>query len=257
MLAGIRDILAHLHAGGHAALRAAAGRRRQWGLRSALCGAAGAGRPRAGVRHRPRVRGDATLRRWCSATTSSTATTCRRSLRAPNARERGRDGVRLSGRRSRALRRRRVRRPADACSRSRRSRAQPKSRYAVTGLYFYDNRVVDIAARPASPRRAASSRSPTSTAPISAAGELACEVMGRGMAWLDTGTHESLLEAAQYIETIERRQGLKIACPEEIAYRLGYIDAAAGRAARPRRWRRTATDSTCSRCCATSIRRCA
>ena len=58
-------------------------------------------------------------------------------------------------------------------------------------------------------------------------GELACEVMGRGMAWLDTGTHETLLEASQYIETIERRQGLKVACPEEIAYRRGYIDAEA------------------------------
>ena len=107
--------------------------------------------------------------------------------------------------------------------------AKPKSRYAVTGIYFYDAQVVDVAAQ--------LKPSPRGELEITDVNiwylqrnQLRTQVLGRGMAWLDTGTHDSLLQASNFIQTIEQRQGLKVACPEEIAFHLGYIDAAQLRA---------------------------
>ncbi len=100
---------------------------------------------------------------------------------------------------------------------------KPKSKYAVTGLYFYDNRVIDIA-KSIQPSARGELEITDINKKYLEMGELTVELLGRGAAWLDTGTHDNLLAASQFIQTIDKRQGYKVACPEEIAFRMGYID---------------------------------
>ena len=156
----------------------------------------------------------------------------------------GRHGIRLLGQGSGALRRRRVRwRRQGGRPRGKAGQAA-SSNYAVTGLYFYDGRASDFAAQLKPSARGELEITDLNRCYLDE-GSLQLEQMGRGFAWLDTGTHESLLEASNYIETIEARQGLRVCCPEEIAWFNGWIDADAAAMSWPGRWPRTATASTC------------
>ena len=224
MLAGIRDILLISTPQDTPRFEALLGDGAQLGHEHQLLRAAEPRRPGAGLHPRPRLRrrpaerAGAGRQHLLRPRPAAPARSARRAHRR-------RHGVRLPRARPRALRRGRVRRRSGARSASRKS---PKRRRATTPSPACTSTTSRCATSPprSSPSRAASSRSPTSTRATCAQGQLNVEIMGRGYAWLDTGTHDSLLEAGQFIATLEKRQGLKVACPEEIAFRSGWIDAA-------------------------------
>ena len=244
MLAGIRDILVISTPQDTPRFEALLGDGSQWGTEPQLLRAAEPGRPGAGVHPRRGVRRRRPERPGAGRQHLLRARPAEHCCTAPTRAASGATRLRLPRHGPRALRRGRSstqrRRALSA------SRKSPQRRRATTrspGCISTTNRCVDIARR-SSPSPAASSRSPRSTRATSTQGQLDVEIMGRGYAWLDTGTHDSLLEASQFIATLEKRQGLKVACPEEIAFRTAGSMPRSWSGWR-RRWRRTATGSTC------------
>ena len=222
MLAGIREILLISTPEDIGGFQRLLGDGSQLGISIQLRRAAAAGRAGPGVHHRPRVRRPR----------PRGADPGRQHLLRPvvpqDAGEglppdRRGHGLRLRGQGSRALRRGRVRRRQAKAISIEEKPKQPKSHYAVTGLYFYDNQVLDIAANLKPSPRGELEITDVNRVYLER-GQLQVEILGRGFAWLDTGTHESLLQASNFVQMIEERQGLKIACLEEVAWIKGFID---------------------------------
>ena len=223
MLAGIREILVISTPQDLPLFRRLLGDGARWGLELALCRAAATRRPRPGLHHRRGFRRRTPIARWSSATICSTATACPSMLAAAAARRRaGRDGVRLSRAGSRALRRRRRSTPTGRAS-SIEEKPPRRSRTGRSRGSISTTNASPISRRNLKPSPRGELEITDLNRNYLERGELKVEKMGRGYAWLDTGTPDSLLEAAEFIRALEKRQGFKVACPEEIAYRHGWI----------------------------------